>query len=254
MVNAADNQLEMAEYALRLGDDALILAQRQCEWCAAAPTLEEDIAIANVALDYFGRARMLLDYAGQTLGKSEDELAYLRDAFEFKNLLIVELPRGDFAFSMVRHYLLDEFELLFFSELAHSVNPQLAAIAQKSLKEIRYHHRRSREWMRRLGLGTAESNTRAQAAVDELWGYVGELFAMDDLETGLHAAQVSVDRSALRDPWQQTVTQCLAEVELSQPLDDWQVGGGREGVHTEHLGHMLSEMQYLQRVYPGQTW
>ncbi len=254
MTAGSHTSAEVAEYALRLGDDALILAQRQCEWCAAAPTLEEDIAIANVALDYFGRARMLLGYAGETLGKSEDELAFLRDAGEFKNLLMVELPRGDFAFSMARHYLLDEFELLFFTELAASVDARLAAVAEKTLKEIRYHQRRSHEWMRRLGLGTPASNKRAQAAVDELWGYVAEFFVMDDLEQALCDAQIAVDRSVLRDSWQNTVAQCLREVQLTQPGDDWQVTGGRKGVHTEHLGHMLSEMQYLQRAYPGQTW
>ena len=161
---------DIAEYALGLGDDALILGQRLCEWCADAPLLEEDIAIANVGLDYLGRARMLLQYAGEKLGKTEDELAFLRDAPEFKNLLIVELPRGDFAFSQVRHYLLDEFEHLFFAQLTQSQDPTLAGIAGKTAKEVRYHLRRSTEWMHRFALGTDESKTRAQQALDELLG------------------------------------------------------------------------------------
>lgn len=249
-----DQQQHVAEYALRLGDDALVLSQRLCEWCADAPLLEEDIAMANVSLDYLGRARMLLQYAGSIVERSEDELAYLRDAHEFRNLLIVELPRGDFAFSMARQYLLDEFEVLFFSALCNSSDNTLAAIAAKTLKEVRYHQRRSTEWLRRLGLGSAESNRRTQAALDELWGYVAEFFDCDELETQLQRDGIAVDRSALQPAWRSAVSTHIASVELSLPGDDWQVRGGRSGVHTEHLGHMLSEMQFLQRAYPGAEW
>lgn len=244
----------LAQYALRLGDDALVLGQRLCEWCACAPILEEDIAIANVGLDYFGRARMALQYAGSLLGKSEDELAFLRDANAFTNLLMVELPVGDFAFSMVRHYLLDEFEILFFAQLARSEDPTLAAIAAKSNKEVAYHFRRSRQWMRRLALGTGESKQRTQRAVDELWGYVDELFAMDELEESLVAQGIAVDRATLKDSWHRQVTELFAELAIELPGQDWQVSGGRQGVHTEHLGRMLSEMQFLQRAYPGLDW
>ncbi len=248
------NQSDIAEYALRLGDDALIHGQRLCEWCADAPFLEEDIAIANAGLDYLGRARMLLQYAGSILGRSEDELAFLRDAPEFRNLLIVELPRGDFAFATVRQYLLDEYELLFFEALTNSSDETLAAIAAKAIKEVRYHQRRSVEWMRRLGLGTEESNRRTQAALDELWGYVPEFFDADELEDRLVADGIGVDRSALEVVWRDRVGDLVDEVELSLPGDEWQVSGGRRGVHTEHLGHILGEMQFMQRAYPGLEW
>ncbi|MEM6999487.1 MAG: 1,2-phenylacetyl-CoA epoxidase subunit PaaC [Pseudomonadota bacterium] len=245
---------DIAEYALSLGDDALILSQRMCEWCADAPLLEEDIAIANVGLDYLGRARMLLQYAGALTNKTEDELAYLRDAPAFKNMLMVELPRGDFAFSQVRHYLLDEFELLFFSALMTSTDQTLAAVAAKTDKEVRYHLRRSTEWMRRLALGTEESHKRTQIALDELWGYVAEFFVMTELETRLHQHGVAVDRSTLELQWREKVVGLLEELDLTKPDDGWRVLGGREGRHTEHLGHMLGEMQFLQRSYPGLEW
>ncbi len=248
------DQNDIAEYTLRLGDDALVHGQRLCEWCADAPFLEEDIAIANVGLDYLGRARMLLQYAGELLGKTEDELAFLRDAPEFRNLLIVELPRGDFAFAMMRQYLLDEYELLFFEALTRSEDATLAAVAEKAIKEVRYHHRRSVEWMRRLGLGTHESNRRVQAALNELWGYVDEFFLMDALDERLAASGVAVDRRALEVIWRDRVADLVSAVELQLPGDEWQVTGGRAGVHTEHLGHMLGEMQFMQRSYPGLTW
>ena len=249
-----DTTQDIADYALGLGDDALILGQRLCEWCADAPLLEEDIAIANVGLDYLGRARMLLQYAGNLLNQTEDELAFLRDAPAFRNLLIVELPRGDFAFSQVRHYLLDEFELRFFTELRHSADPTLAAIAEKTEKEIRYHLRRSSEWMRRLALGTEESHRRTQAALDELWGYVCEFFQMTEHEQRLLEHSIAVDRRILEPSWRAQVTGLLEEVGLQKPPDEWQVTGGRSGQHTEHLGHMLGEMQHLQRTYPGLDW
>ncbi len=248
------NSGEISQYAVRLADDALITAQRLCEWSSRAPTLEEDLALANVGLDYLGRARMCYSYAGELLGKTEDQLAYLRDAREFENAMIVELPCGDFAFTMVRQYLLDEFESRFFTSLANSTDARLAAIAQKTVKEVTYHLRRSWEWMKRLGLGTGESNDRSQQALDELWGYVDELFEMDALEEGLMTSGVGVDKAALRADWDAVVRQTLLAVGLSVPSHDWQVRGGRSGVHTEHLGHLLTELQYLQRAYPGLAW
>ena len=244
----------VAHYAMRLGDDAVISAQRLCEWCADAPTLEEDLALANVALDFLGRTRMLYRYAGSMTGQSEDEIACSRDASSFENLLMVELPRGDFAFSMARQYLIDVFEELFFAALVDTTDEELAGIAGKAIKEIRYHKRRSVEWMRRLGLGTEESNQRLQAAIDELWGYVDEFFAMDNLEQQLLADGVAVDRAVLRDAWQSDVCELLEAVGLAVPGSEWQVSGGRAGVHTEHLGHLLSEMQFMQRAYPGLSW
>ena len=245
---------QVASFALRLGDDALVLSQRLAEWCADAPMLEEDIAISNVGLDYLGRARMLLQYAGETLGRSEDELAFLRDSGEFRNLLIMELPRGDFAFSMLRQYLIDEFETLYFSELENSQDETLAAIVTKTNKEVSYHLRRHTEWLRRLGLGTEESNQRAQTALEELWGYVSELFLMDDLEMDLCQQGIAVDRSQLEASWREQVVKQLNSVNLQIPTEEICQKGGRDGVHTEHLSHMLSEMQILQRSYPGLEW
>lgn len=241
-------------YARRLGDDALILGQRLCEWCSNAPVLEEDLALANTALDYLGRARLLLSYAGSFSGKTEDELAFLRGEREFENLLLVELPNGDFAFSMARQFLLDVFEHGFFAALAASSDEQLAAIAGKAGKEVRYHLRRSAEWLRRLGLGTEESNARTQAALDELWGYTAELFEMDSLEERLVSTGVAVDRRVLQAGWLAEVTRAITQAGLRVPETAWSVRGGREGVHTEYLGHLLSELQYLQRAHPGLSW
>lgn len=253
-MNTADRSADVAQLALRLADDALILSQRMSEWCAAAPTLEEDIAIANVSLDYLGRARLLLQYAGEELGRSEDELAFLRDAPEYLNLLIVELPRGDFAFTCVRHYLLDVLDDLYFRALAASADERLAAIAVKTGKETDYHLRRSAEWIRRLGLGTDESQRRAQAALDELWGYTAEFFEMDELEGRLVESGIGVDRAALAQAWLERVSALLVAAQLTVPDSAWQVSGGRRGQHTEHLGHLLTGMQYMQRAWPGLSW
>lgn len=245
---------DLAEYCLRLGDDALILSQRMSEWVADAPMLEEDIALSNVALDYLGRARLLLTYAGDLTGTTEDKLAFLRDGHEFRNLLLVELPRGDFAFTTARHYLLDEFEHLFFAQLCASKDETLAGVAQKAVKEIDYHLRRSRGWMLRLGLGTEESHARLQTGLDLAWGYVAEFFEMDALETRAVEAGVGVDRGALESHWRTAVEATIAEAGLKRPADDWRQSGGRRGMHTEHLGHMLGEMQFMQRAYPGLEW
>ena len=244
----------LGTYAVRLADDALIHGQRLAGWCSYGPTLEEDLALANVALDYIGRARMYYEYAGGISGRSEDEYAFGRDTREFTNLLIYELPNGDFARTLVRQYLLDEFEVLFLSRLADSSDASLAVIAQKSLKETTYHVRRSREWMQRFGLGTEESHTRATQALEELWGYTPELFAMDDMETGLFAEDQAVDRESLAGPWREQVTARLEQAGLTVPDASWQVVGGRQGVHTEHMGHLLAEMQVMQRSFPGLSW
>ncbi len=245
-----------ADYAIRLGDDALILGHRLSEWCSRGPFLEEDLALTNVALDYLGRARMFLGYAAGLIGGdcTEDTLAYQRDCREFTNLLMHELPRGDFAFTMARQYLLDEHAVLFMAVLQHSADAELAAIAAKSGKEAEYHLRRSREWMLRLGDGTEESQRRLQHALDELWGYVPELFAMDALEQELLAAGVAVDRAALEGPWRAAVAETIACTEVALPDSRWQVDGGRGGYHTEHLGHLLAELQFVQRAYPGCQW
>lgn len=250
------NTQDLMDYAVALGDDALVLGQRISEWCSNAPFLEEDLALANVALDFIGRARMYFSYAAALEGKGRDEdaIAYLRDCREYRNLLILELPRGDFAFSTARQFLVDAFNLLFLQKLCGSADAELAGIAAKALKESRYHLRRSRDWMLRLGDGTPESRRRLQRALEEIWGYTHEMFRMTPAETRLAGAGIAVDRGALRTEWLALVEPVLAEATLARPADGWAVSGGREGTHTEHLGHLLSELQFLQRAYPGQQW
>ena len=252
--NTTTPNAELSRYVIRLADDALIHGQRLTEWVGNAPSLEEELALANVALDYLGRARFLYAYCGQLIGKGEDELAFLRDAHEFENLLIAELPRGDFAFAMLRQYFLDVFEHLFFNELLNVADKELAAVAAKTLKEVQYHRRRSEHWLEVLCLGTAESRARLEAALAELWGYKDEFFLMDPLEQHLVESGVAVDRAALKAAWHDSVEQLFGQLALQVPESNWQVSGGREGVHTEHLGHLLGDMQFLQRAYPGLTW
>ncbi len=244
------------EYVLRLGDNALILGQRLAEWCGHGPLLEEDIALANTALDHVGRARMLLTYAGEVEGhgRDEDDLAYWRGEREFKNFLIVELPVGDFAFTLVRQFLLDVYHRLLFDRLQASVDEALAGIAAKAVKESTYHVRRSSDWVQRLGDGTAESHARAQSALDELWAYTHELFASDAVDGAMAAAGIAPELSALRAPWQTEVEATLTAGTLAIPADEWQAEGGRNGLHTEHMGRLLAEMQVLQRMHPGLEW
>lgn len=252
--NVSDKDLR--DYAVRLGDDALILGHRLSEWCSRGPFLEEDLALSNVSLDYLGRARMLYSYAAELAGgdATEDSFAFQRDCREFRNLLMHELPRGDFAFTMARQYLLDEYGLAFMQALLASADERLSAIAAKAVKESRYHLRRSRDWILRLGDGTPESHERLQHALDELWGYTAELFEMDALETSLAAEGVAVNSTALKPAWERAVQDTLVEATMALPGDDWSVRGGREGLHTEYLGHLLSDLQFMQRAYPGLEW
>ena len=247
---------KILQYATRLGDDSVVLGHRLSEWCSNAPFLEEDLALMNVALDYVGRARMYYGYAAELAGdgRGEDDFAYLRDQREFSNLLINELPRGDFAYSMIRQLFVDLFNSLFLPRLAESGDQRLAAIAAKAIKETRYHLRRSREWTLRLGLGTDESRQRAQRAIDDLWGYTHEMFDLDELEKELADAGIGVDNGALKADWEQQVGAILTEAGLKIPEEKWEVKGGREGYHSESLGHLLSEMQSLHRAYPGCEW
>jgi ring-1,2-phenylacetyl-CoA epoxidase subunit PaaC len=255
---AGDEQVKEAtkQYAIRLGDDSVVLGHRLSEWCRFGPFLEEDLALTNVALDFIGRARMFYSYAAELEGgdATEDSYAYQRDCRDFTNLLINELPCGDFAFSLARQYLVDEYGLAFMQCLADSSDERLAAIAAKAVKECRYHLRRSRDWMLRLGDGTAESHARLQTAIDDLWGYTPELFELDELEQGLVGRGIAVDSAALKAQWQQAVSETLGEATIELPAGDWSVTGGRQGMHTEHLGHMLSDLQFVQRAYPGLEW
>ena len=253
----SENELKQAtlDYALRLGDDSLVLGQRISEWVSNGPFLEEDIAYGNVALDYIGRARMFYGYAAELDGeRSEDDFAYLRDEREFRNFLMLELPRGDFAFSQMRQLLVDLYNTLFLAVLVASNDQTLAAIAAKAIKETRYHLRRSREWVVRLGDGTEESHRRAQNALDELWGYGHELFEMDALEQRLADCGIGVDTSLLPERWRSMLSEVLAEARLTMPEDGWAVRGGRAGYHTENLGHLLTELQFIHRAYPGCRW
>jgi ring-1,2-phenylacetyl-CoA epoxidase subunit PaaC len=247
---------KILQYTLRLGDDSLVLGHRLSEWCRNAPFLEEDLALMNVALDYVGRARMYYGYAAELAndGRSEDDFAYLRDQREFSNLLINELPKGDFAHTMLRQLFVDVFNSLFLPKLAQSADATLAAIAAKAIKETRYHLRRSHEWTLRLGLGTEESHQRAQRAIEQLWGYTDEMFDLDALESDLVEAGIGVDSSGLKAEWEQQVGAILFEAELKEPEEKWAVRGGREGYHTENLGHLLNEMQSVHRAYPGLEW
>lgn len=241
---------------LSLADDALVLGHRLSEWSHKAPSLEEDIALSNLALDLIGQARLLYELAGETEGKGRDEdrLAYFRDDRQYRNLLLVELPRGDFAFTMARQLIWAAFMHPYYEALAGSPHEGLAGIAGKAVKEMAYHLRHAAEWVIRLGDGTAESRRRIEAALDGLWGYTGELFGMDEAERRLVAAGVAPDRSAIRPLWDGTIDRVLAEATLARPRDRHMQSGGRAGRHTESLGPMLAEMQVLARAHPEARW
>jgi ring-1,2-phenylacetyl-CoA epoxidase subunit PaaC len=246
----------LTEYLLRLGDDRLVLGHRLSEWCGHAPILEEDIALANMALDLIGQASLLLNLAGETegTGRSEDALAYFREAVHFRNVLLVELPKGDFAFTIVRQFLFAAFALQQWEALTRSTHEELAGIAAKALKETRYHVRHAAEWVLKLGDGTAESHRRAQNAVDELWRYTGELFLPDRVEDVLADQGITVNPATLESTWRSQVSDVLTRATLRVPDVGWMQRGGRQGRHTEHLGHMLADMQIVARSFPGASW
>jgi ring-1,2-phenylacetyl-CoA epoxidase subunit PaaC len=254
MTTLADTPL--VPYTLRLADNVLVLGHRLSEWCGHAPVLEEDIALANIALDLIGQARSLYAYAGEAegQGRSEDQLAYLRDAPAYRNVLLVEQPNGDFAVTIARLVLYSAFMAPFWRALSGSKDETLAAIAAKAEKEVAYHLRHSAEWLIRLGDGTAGSHARAQDAIDDLWMYTGELFESDAVERALIEAGVAVNPEALRAEWDHTVDTVLAEATLRRPPDQWMQTGGRSGRHSEHLGFILADLQFLQRAYPGAAW
>jgi ring-1,2-phenylacetyl-CoA epoxidase subunit PaaC len=243
-------------YTLRRADDALILGHRLSEWCGHAPAMEEDMALANMGLDLIGQARELYTYAAkvEAKGNDEDKFAYLRDVRQYRNLLLVEQPNGDFARTMTRQFFYAAFADLYWRAMMISRDATLAAIAAKAEKEFAYHVRHSSEWMIRLGDGTEESHRRAQTAVDDLWAFTGEMFSMDDAERGLIDAGIAVDPASLRPRWLKTVSDVLSEATLTMPQNDWMQKGGRIGHHSEHLGHLLSELQSLQRTFPGAVW
>lgn len=235
-------------HALSLGDDHLVLGHRLSQWAGKAPTLEEELALANIGLDLLGQARALYQLAGEIEGKgrTEDDLAYLRHDREFLNIQLVEQPNGDFGQTIARQLFFTAAMKVYWPAMAAGGDPELAAIAGKAAKESAYHFRHAAEWTVRLGDGTEESKRRMQAGVDKLWEYTGELF-----ETGPDAV---VDRADLKADWDADIDATLARATLSRPEDSWMATGGRDGLHGEQLGHMLAEMQYMQRAYPGMTW
>ncbi|MEO6489295.1 MAG: 1,2-phenylacetyl-CoA epoxidase subunit PaaC [Ferruginibacter sp.] len=248
-------------YILHLADTTLILAQRNSEWCAHGPILEQDIAITNISLDLLGQSRNFYQHAASLLNAqddikhvTEDSLAYLRTEREFKNLLITELTNGDWAQSVLRQFFLSVYQSLLYDELQKSTDKQLAAIAEKSLKEITYHVKWSSEWVIRLGDGTAESNSRLKKALNTLWEYTGELFIPSDYEVECTRAGIAPELASLQEKWMQAIGDVLTEATLSIPVNGYMHTGGKNGIHTEHLGYILSEMQSLQRTYPGAEW
>ena len=244
------------EYLLRLGDNALILAQRLSEWCGKGPAFEEDMALSNTALDLLGQARGWLTYAGEVEGKGrdEDQLAYLRDAHQLRNLLLVEQPNGDYAMTMARQFYFDAWHHVLLQELTQSTDTRIAEISEKAATEAAYHLRRSGDLVVRLGNGTEESHARMQTAIDELWMYTGEMYAPDAVDERLAAQGIACDLTRLGEPWLAQVTEVLRAATLTLPDGTWMQQGGKQGQHTEHLGYLLAEMQFLQRAYPGAQW
>ena len=243
-------------YLLRLADTSLVLGQRLGEWVGHAPALEEDLGLANIALDLIGQARLLLGYAGEVEGRGRDEdaLAFLRDAPEFCNVSLAEQPNGDFGRTIVRQFLLDAWQLELYEALAGSGDPRLAEIAAKAVKETRYHLRYSAGWLVRLGDGTAQSHDRVQQALEELWRFTDELLTPDALDEEMAAAGVAPSLTALRPRWEERVSAVLEEATLKPPAAARYPWQGKRGVHTEHLGHLLAQMQHLPRAFPGVTW
>jgi ring-1,2-phenylacetyl-CoA epoxidase subunit PaaC len=249
-------QAPLLRYVLRRADDALILGHRLSEWCGHAPAMEEDMALANMGLDLIGQARALYAYAAEVeaAGRDEDDYAYLRDVRDYGNLLLVEQPNGDFAKTMARQFFYAAFAQPYWRAMAGSGDATLAAIAARTEKESAYHLRHCAEWMIRLGDGTEESRRRAQEAVEVFWLFTGEMFESDADERGLIAEGRIIDPALLREAWRACVAATLAEATLKHPESGWMQSGGRAGRHSEHLGHILSELQYMQRAFPGASW
>jgi ring-1,2-phenylacetyl-CoA epoxidase subunit PaaC len=255
---------ELFDYLLRLADNGLVLAQRLGEWVGKGPVLEEDIASTNVGLDLLGQARLWLAYAGEVQAidgapsRSEDDLAYFRDSRDFRNLLLVEQPNGNYGDTIARQFLFDQWHVLLLGQLTLSRDERIAGIAAKAVKEVRYHVERSADWVVRLGDGTATSHERMQAAVDALWTYTGEMFAVDATERALIDAGIAADGAALLPAWQSSVQAVLDEATIVIPADPFMQGarsrGGKQGIHTEHLSRLLAEMQVLPRSMPDARW
>jgi ring-1,2-phenylacetyl-CoA epoxidase subunit PaaC len=251
----SDNLL-IASYATRLGDNALVLGQRMIELVAASPELEEELANANFALDYIGQARMFYTYAGECegAGRTEDDFAYRRPEHEYRNLLLVEQPHAHFGDALVRQFLFEAFYVHLLDALTRCSDEGLSVIAARAIKEVRYHLRHSSQWLIRLGDGTDESRARVQGSLDELWRYTGEMFAPDDLDDEVRALFNGPHLEIIDAEWREEVAAVLDQATLTMPADQWMAGGGKQGRHSEHLGFLLAELQYLQRTHPGASW
>ena len=249
-------QEEKFEYLLRLGDSSLIIGHRLSEWCGHGPILEEDIALINIALDFVGNATSLLTYAGQveSKGRDEDALAFMRGEREYRNLLITEQPNGDYANTIARQFLFDTYMFFLYEELKNSKDETIAAIAVKTHKEITYHLRHTSEWMLRLGDGTAESHERLQNGLNDLWMFTSEMFEMDEVDAFLIKEGIVPDLNKIKANWEKRVFEVLAEATLQIPTTTFKQKGSKEGKHSEHLGFLLAEMQYVHRAYPGAKW
>ncbi|MFN3918274.1 MAG: 1,2-phenylacetyl-CoA epoxidase subunit PaaC [Flavobacteriales bacterium] len=246
----------LVNYCLRLGDSSLILGQRMTEWCSNGPTLEEDLAMSNIGLDLFGQARTMLTYAGEKegKGKSEDDLAFKRSEREYYNVLLSELPNGHFGDTTARNFLHSVFFYHLYRSLSNSKDPMISAHAAKSLKEITYHLRHNAEWIVRLGDGTEESHSKIQQSLDNVWSFTGDLFEMNEVDEILIKEGISVDLNTIKSEWNKTVNEVLGRATLKRPADGYMHTGRLKGMHTEYLGHMLGDMQYLQRAYPNCKW
>lgn len=252
----------LINYSLYLADNALILAQRNAEWCGHGPILEQDIALTNISLDLLGQSRSFYQYAAQLINTAnpaaspatEDTLAYLRDVYAFRNILMNELPNGDWGQTILRQFFFSAYQFPLFERMLNSSDTTLAAIAEKSLKEVTYHLRWSSEWVIRLGDGTEESHNRMEKALDELWTYTGEIFEPAPFEKTAAESGFGIDPVSLKEAWMERVSDILREATLTVPAPGWMQTGGKEGKHTEHLGYILAEMQFLQRAYPNATW
>lgn len=256
MTDEGGGQRMSFEYLVRLGDDRLALGHRLSEWCGHGPILEEDIALTNIALDLVGQANLFLEQAGKAegTGRDQDALAYFREAVDYRNVLMVELPKGDFAFTIARQFFFSVFNYLQMEALQKSGNADIAGIAAKAVKEAKYHVRHSADWMVKLGDGTDESHRRLQEAVDDVWRYTGEMFMADDVDRAAAASGLGVDPSKLEASWRTHIDDVMKRAMIKVPEVKFMQRGGREGKHTEHLGHMLSEMQIVARSFPDGKW